>query len=671
MKSFPSGLHKLFLTALSLALLLGVASPARPSAVVTSRLHPLLSQLAVTAPHQHVSIIVQKADATTAAEQLTQALNGQVTRDLYFINAFTARIEARHLPVLAESAAVRWISADVPAVNSNEAASVTFTTWATALGAVVTNQFSEAEAMIDEPGFGPDGRYGYRVGNGKGSFAGFSSEIVPGYSITKVELVLQAYANVAFSKDYRIKTYLNGKEMGKVSVKTGLFSGVIGEANVGLVAVDITKTNSWRWADFDDNLEIYIEQAGFSSSHTLYYDAVGLRVTSAPGTDLTGGSAPTSLPKEAIDTSRLRNAFNSAVRATDVWNQGPAYLQGQGVTVAVVDSGIVKNRDLGGRLLKNVSFNQEYHDGRDRHGHGTFVAAIIAGDGRHQDGERIGIAPKANLLNVRISNDRGMSTESEVVAALQWILENKARYNIRVVNLSLNSTVAQSYHTSPMDAAVEILWFNGIVVVASAGNNGSAELYPPANDPFIITVGATDDRGTASLADDSLAHFSACGLSEAGLVKPELVAPGKDIITLLPNGHKYRIGQQYPDHLVGEDFFRMSGTSMSAPMVAGAVALLLQDEPHLTPDQVKYRLMETAARDWPGYDPECAGAGYLDVWAAVHGVTTANANVGVPPSQLLWGGSSSTNWNSVNWESVNWESVNWESVNWESDYWGP
>ncbi len=272
-----------------------------------------------------------------------------------------------------------------------------------------------------------------------------------------------------------------------------------------------------------------------------------------------------------------------------------------------------------------------------------------------------------------------MAMESDVVNGLQWILENRATYNIRVVNLSLNTSIAQSYNTSPMDAACEILWFNGIVVVVSAGNNGSANLFPPANDPFVITVGATEDKGTASIADDSIATFSAYGFTENLINKPELVAPGKNIVSL-SSGRASILGKSYPDNKVGTSYFRMSGTSMSAPMVSGAVALLLQDEPNLTPDQVKYRLMATANKSWAGYNVTKAGAGYLDIYAAVHGTTTQSANTGLPASQLLttgsnpitWGSVSwnSVSWNSVSWNSVSWNSVSWNSVSWNSDYWG-
>ena len=158
------------------------------------------------------------------------------------------------------------------------------------------------------------------------------------------------------------------------------------------------------------------------------------------------------------------------------------------------------------------------------------------------------------------------------------------------------------------------------------------------------------------------------------------MAPGKNIIGVLPENDKLIMSVTHASNRMDSTYFRMSGTSVSAPMVSGAVALLLQDEPNLTPDQVKHRLKATANKTWPGYNAATAGAGYLDIYAAVNASTTESANTGVAASQLLWTGSSpltwgsvnwnSVNWNSVNWNSVNWNSVNWNSVNWNSDYWG-
>ncbi|HJR79102.1 MAG TPA: S8 family peptidase [Anaerolineales bacterium] len=386
-----------------------------------------------------------------------------------------------------------------------------------------------------------------------------------------------------------------------------------------------------------------------------------------------------------IDTSKLTNAYIRAIRADQVWNSSP-YLQGTGIGVAVIDSGVNPNGDLYtnmgvNRQVADVRFNTDYNQNTsDGYGHGTHVASIVGGDGSESGGKYIGVAPLVNILNVKVSNDDGSAMMADVVAGLQWVLQNKDTYNIRVVNLSLNSSVAESYHTSPLNAAVEILWFNKIVVVVSAGNHGNGAIYPPANDPFVITVGATNDKGTSSISDDVMASFSAYGQTSDGVKKPDLVAPGTNIIARLVN-QNMGLANAHPSNKIGDQYFRMSGTSMAAPMVSAAVALLLQDEPSLTPDQVKYRLLATANNAWPGYGAAKSGAGYLDVYAAVRGTTNQSANTGIKASQLLSTGSTpitwdsvgwnSVGWNTVGWNTVGWNTVGWNTVDWNSDYWGP
>lgn len=551
------------------------------------------------------------------------------------------------------------------------------------LSVTPTALFNNVNAMIDSPA-GPNGTFA-SGSNTVSTFSGFSPEKAPGTAVNKVEVELYGYASTFLTN--RDNLYLTAKVNGVAGTRVLLnyhaFDTNVGATHPGAIYVDITPSRAWTWADFDNEIELTIDQSSFVSSHYVYYDAIGLRITALPGADNSSTQSPTPLPRGAIDITQLGNAYNSAVRATDVWNEAPSYLQGQGVTVAVVDSGVFKTRDLKGRIVASGNFNAGYHTSSDAYGHGTFVAGIIAGNGAYSNGRYVGIAPKANLLNVRVSDDQGMATEADVISGLQWVLQNKTRYNIRVVNMSLNAATPQSYHVSPLDAAAEVLWFNGIVVVVSAGNNGTANLYAPANDPFVITVGATDDASSMTLNDDIVAPFSAYGVDENGGAKPDLVAPGTHIIALLPQNNSLTISRDHGADRVSANYFRMSGTSMAAPMVVGAVALLLQHEPNLNPDQVKYRLKATAAAtgQWPGYDPMRAGAGYLDIYAAVHCATTQSANTGIPASQMLWSGTDpvnwgsvnwgSVNWGSVNWGSVNWGSVNWGSVNWGSDYWTP
>jgi serine protease AprX len=380
----------------------------------------------------------------------------------------------------------------------------------------------------------------------------------------------------------------------------------------------------------------------------------------------------------------LQNAYIRAIRADSVWNEE---YRGEGVGIAVLDSGVDNSADFGtadSRMTASVRFNSAGNQTTaDMYGHGTHVAGIIAGDSTPtNDGLYVGVAPRANIISVKVSDNSGVSTSSNLVAGMQWIYENKDTYNIRVVNISLNSSTASNYNSDPIDAAAEILWFNGIVVVASAGNTGSTGLTAPANDPFVITVGAADDHGTNGMTDDTMASFSAYGTTSNGVSKPDLVAPGVNIVSRRSNSSA--LAASHPSNRVGDFYFRMSGTSMAAPMVAGAAALLLQSNPDLNPDQVKYRLKATAHTFGTS---QTAGTGYLDVQAALHSTTTATANTGMPASQLLWTGTDtrvwgSVNWSSMPWMSVNWSSVNWSSVpwtavgggplvNWSSDYWGP
>lgn len=378
------------------------------------------------------------------------------------------------------------------------------------------------------------------------------------------------------------------------------------------------------------------------------------------------------------DLTNPKNTYLDTLGVRSLWDQG---IKGQGVTVAVIDSGIASIPEFNvdptlpeglqvTRILTRQAFNSDLKSG-DNSGHGTHIAGILAGNGAKSAGVYAGIAPLTNLISLNVNNSEGMAYESDTVAAMQWVLENKDEYNIRVVNLSVNSDSIESYNNSPLDAAAEILWFNGIVVVVSAGNHdssGEGILFPPANDPFVITVGASDENGTPDPADDFLASFSASGITSDGFSKPDIVAPGKDIISALaPNSAWDKL---YPERVVDGKYFRLSGTSMSTPMVAGAAALLLQSEPDLTPDQVKRRLVDSARLLVETNDRVVTSTTpYLDIYAAVTGTGLESANTGIQASQMLWTGTDPINWPTVNWNSLDWNTVNWNTVNWNTVNW--
>jgi len=321
--------------------------------------------------------------------------------------------------------------------------------------------------------------------------------------------------------------------------------------------------------------------------------------------------------------------YSKVVGADKLWTEG---IDGDGVTVAVVDTGVAQVADLSGRLAGGVDFSGGNNPYNDEFGHGTFVAGLIAGNGSSSNGQYKGVAPKARIVSVKIAGADGSSDVSHVLAAMQWVVSYRTTYGIRVVNLSLGTDSTQSYHLSPLNAAVERAWDNGIVVTVSSSNNGPAAgtVTKPGDDPLVVTVGALDDKGTPGRGDDVMAGFSGAGPTAAdGLTKPDLVAPGRSVISLRAPGSA--IDSAYPGSRIGSAYFKGSGTSFSTAITSGAAALLLDREPGLTPDQVKARLLDTAGVG-PVGDPNVDGQGSLDAYAAAHAGTYDSANVGVARS---------------------------------------
>src|SRR5207237_6025041 len=229
---------------------------------------------------------------------------------------------------------------------------------------------------------------------------------------------------------------------------------------------------------------------------------------------------------------------------------------------------------------------------------------------------------------------------SSVVRGIEWVLAHQSTYNIRVINLSFGAPPPTSYRTDPMSAAVVIAWRRGIVVVAAAGNGGPGRdtVASPGIDPYVITVGAADDNGTISARDDTLAPFSSWGTADSN-AKPDLVAPGRRIVSIRVPGSALDV--LFPDRVVtaanGSKYIRLSGTSMSTPVVAGAVALLLQLRPNLDPDQVKALLVGTTQQYGQDSgvalpDPQADGSGLLDVLAAIGSTPPSGATGSVGDS---------------------------------------
>ena len=297
---------------------------------------------------------------------------------------------------------------------------------------------------------------------------------------------------------------------------------------------------------------------------------------------------PTATAQPAFSLPALESLFPGIVGAPDAWAQG---YTGSGIGIAVLDSGVAPVADFGTRLT-HASVPGLANSADDQLGHGTFVAAVAAGSS--PDGKFAGVAPGAKIFAINVS--RGNSVlSSDVIKGLEWVAANRAApRNIRVVVLSLTESLPSSYRTSALDFAVEKLWQKGVVVVVSAGNSGPDTMqFAPANDPYAITVGASDPNGTAELADDVLATFSSFGKTIDGHAKPDVLAPGRHVVSALPDSSTLALMAPDANH-VAPGYVRMNGTSVAAPQVAGAAAILLQENPSLTPDQVKWLLVSTS-----------------------------------------------------------------------------
>jgi serine protease AprX len=388
---------------------------------------------------------------------------------------------------------------------------------------------------------------------------------------------------------------------------------------------------------------------------------------------------------------------NSAIGLGGVlppWRGGPT---GEGVTVAVLDSGFAAHQDLLNqnghpRLLAFVDFTRKGRtQAYDDAGHGTFVAGLIAGDGSAslppgQGGQAVrqyrGVAPEADIVSLKVLDKFGEGRESDVIRAIAWTIRNKDRYHIRVLNISLGGDVAGPTETDPMAKAVEAAWKSGIVVVTGAGNEGEfgrGGILSPGNDPYVITVGASDTHQTSRTGDDTVCAYSSIGPTMFDeIAKPDVVAPGNKNISLrVPSSY---IDRTWPENQVAvssyilsapswtaPQYFTLSGTSTAAPVVSGIVALMLDADPSLTPDDVKLRLMQTA-HQLPALDPLQEGAGAVDVAAAL-AATSLRAR-GYALSAKVGSGSSVLpadtydRWNDYKWTKYRWTKYRWTKYRW-------
>jgi serine protease AprX len=595
------------------------------------------------------------------------------------------------------------------------------TTWSPVSGPG-TVSFSNASALNPTASFSESGAYVLRLTVSDGAFA-VSDDV----AVT----VNPALALVEDKVDPALRELIQADPLALLPVIVEMrppLPPFVGAANVSraLEALELLRVYGIPVAA----LSLIDGAAGFANAAGI--SAVSLVPTVAfIHHDRTVRVRPTSAEPPVTPPDQLSEAYPRVVKAHRVWEQGTF---GRGVTVAVLDSGVAADLDLiepANRILASVNFADE-RLASDPGGHGTHIAGIIAGNGSRSGGQFVGIAPRANIVDVRVLGKTGSGRISSVVRGIEWAIAHRTVYNIRVINLSFGARTPLSYRADPMSAAVEIAWRRGLVVVAASGNGGPERdtVVTPGIDPYVITVGATDDRGTIERGDDTLAWFSAWGSADSN-AKPDLVAPGRRLVSLRVPGST--LDTLFPDRVVaarnGSTYFRLTGTSMSTGVVSGAAALLLERRPNLTPDQVKALLVgttqpygEESGQVLP--DPIADGSGLLNAYRAVNqdGTTSGGgfvssrllsgellsgellsgelltdpcASYPLRPadgfaralypvlygSPLRWKNSTCGGifwdlltwdtlvWNSIAWDNFDWESVAWDSVAWDSIAW--
>lgn len=310
----------------------------------------------------------------------------------------------------------------------------------------------------------------------------------------------------------------------------------------------------------------------------------------------------------------LLDKATPTVRSPQLWNEGAT---GKGVGIAIVDTGVAPHADLTeptNRIVAFKDFVNNETEPYDDNGHGTHCAGDAAGNGKASDGTYRGPAYEANIVGVKVMDKRGSGQLSDLIAGVEWCIANRDKYNIRVMSLSLGSPASEKVENDPLARVVQQAWSNGLVVVAAAGNTGpeSGTISSPGVVPEILTVGASDDQNTADRSDDAVANFSSRGPTPKGVTKPDVVAPGTNIVSL-------RVKGSYLDKMAGEDavddtYMSLSGTSMATPIVAGITAQLLQTDASLSPDDVKTAITTTAQS--LGDESNAEGHGLVDAAAA-------------------------------------------------------
>ncbi len=302
---------------------------------------------------------------------------------------------------------------------------------------------------------------------------------------------------------------------------------------------------------------------------------------------------------------QLDNAIRS-LGIEKLWEQG---YKGQGVTIAVIDTGIAPHPDYEVKAFKDwVAGKTEAYDDQ---GHGTHVSGCALGDGTMSGGKYMGPAPEADLVGIKVLDKHGSGRLSDIIKGVQWAVAHKEEHDIDIINMSLGGPAFASYKNDPVAQSVEKAVEAGIIAMVAGGNSGPkpSTIGTPGNHPKAFTVGALNDQGTATRSDDTVAFFSSRGpTAHDGLTKPDILSPG---VAITATNAKDSALDRAPVPHIGQSYITISGTSMATPVMAGIVASVLSANPDMTPEQVKEIFMSSADK-LEGEDGNSQGSGMVD-----------------------------------------------------------
>jgi serine protease AprX len=402
------------------------------------------------------------------------------------------------------------------------------------------------------------------------------------------------------------------------------------------------------------------------------------------------GTVPTSTPPPAAATTTQTSAdvtlplgalssIASSIGVDKAWAAG---IDGSGVVVAVIDSGVANVAGLSytDKVTDSYSFNGTR---ADEFGHGTHMAGIIAGNDGLDGGFR-GIAPKASIFDIRVADANGNTDVTRVVDGIDAALAAKAAgRNIKVMLIALAAVPLGSYIDDPLSVAVEKAWRAGIVVVVSVGNGGTGPVASPGYDPYILAVGAIDPKGTPTLDDDRVAEFTS-GIDSPTARRADVVVPAVSVQSLRSPGSY--IDRNAGAGIVNDHILRGSGTSQAAAVVAGSMALLAQKYPNASPDQLKELARATA--DPLSADGSRGGSGRLRVdhallvnvltegeaaqtWPSAQGLPTVAVEGLRPPTIKVASGFASTTPGATGntWTGNTWTGNTWSGNTWSGNTW--